>query len=96
MKNFERKAREFRLPMTTTPANLESIFFADSAVFLPFGNKTIMAGYSYQRRGQDSYYVAVYEWTTRDHTCEGEIVLTAISDGFFADNGSAVAWAMAN
>lgn len=94
MTNLEKKAREHRLPMTTTPENLESAFFTDSAVFLTFGNKTLMAGYSYQGRNQNSYYGAVYEWTTGKHTCEDEIRLTAVSEEYFKDNGSAVAWAM--
>ena len=95
MTNLERKAREHRLPMETTPENLESAFFTDSAVFLTFGNRFLMAGYSYQGRGKNSYYGAVYEWTTEEHTCEDGIRLVAVSDEFFADNGSAVAWAMA-
>ena len=48
MTNLEKKARAFRLPMTTTPEILESAFFTDSAVFLTFENKTLMAGYSFQ------------------------------------------------
>lgn len=95
MTNLEKQARTFRLPMTTTPEELESMFFTDTAVFLTFGNKTLMAGYSYQGRNQNSYYGAVYEWTGSGHTCEDEIRLTAVSDEFFADNGSAIAWAMA-
>lgn len=94
MTSLEKKAREHRLPMTTTPENLESAFFTDSAVFLTFGNKTLMAGYSYQGRNQNNYYGAVYEWTTGKHTCEDEIRLIGISDEYFADNGSAIAWAM--
>ena len=81
--------------MTTTPENLETAFFTGDAVFLTFGNKTIMCGYSYQGRGQNSYFAAIYEFTTEDHTCEGEIKLTAVSDTFFPDNGTAAAWALA-
>ena len=94
MTNLERKAREHRLPMTTTPENLETAFFTGSATFLTFGTKTLMAGYSYQGRGQNSYFAAAYEFTTDDHTCEGEIRLTAVSDEYFEDNGHAMAWAM--
>lgn len=94
MTNLEKKARAFRLPMTTTPENLETRFFTDSAVFLTFGNKTLMAGYSYQGMKKNSYYGAVYEWTTANHTCEDEIRLVAVSDEFYADNGNAIAWAM--
>ena len=94
MTNLEKKARERRLPMSTTPENLENAFFTGSATFLTFGNKTLMAGYSYQGRGQNSYFGATYEFTTDDHTCEGEIRLTAVSEEFFEDNGHAIAWAM--
>ena len=94
MTNLERIAREHRLPMTTTPENLETAFFTDNATFLTFGNKTLMAGYSYQGRNQNSYYAAVYAFTTDDHTCEGEIRLETVSTEYFADNGHAIAWAM--
>ena len=96
MTSLEMKARSHRLPMTTTPENLESAFFTDSAVFLTFGEKTLMAGYSYQGRGCRSYFGAVYEFTTEDHTCEGEIKLTEVSPYYFADNGSAIQWALAH
>lgn len=96
MTNLEKKAREYRLPMITTPENLETAFYTDLAVFLTFGNKTLMAGYSYQGRNQNCYYGAVYEWTTKKHTCEDEIRLTAISEEYFKDNGTAIAWAMSH
>ncbi len=94
MTNLERAAREHRLPKTTTPENLETAFFTGDATFLTFGNKTLMAGYSYQGRNQNSYYAAVYAFTTDDHTCEGEIRLETVSGEYFADNGHAIAWAM--
>ena len=95
MTNLEKKAREHRLPTTTTPENIETAFFTGDAVFLNFGSKLLMASYNYQGRGQNSYYAAVYTFTTDDRTCEGEITLTAVSDEYFADNGTAIAWAMA-
>ena len=84
----------YRLPETTTPENLECRFFTDSATFLTFGTKTLMAGYYYNGRNANSYYGAVYEFTTDDHSCEGDIRLVAISEELFADNGHAMAWAM--
>ena len=92
MKN---NAKTYRLPETTTPENLETRFFTGSATFLTFGNKTLMAGYYYSGRNANSYFGAVYEFTTDDHTCEGEIRLTAVSTEMFADNGHALAWGMA-
>ena len=90
------KAKTYRLPETTTPENLETRFFTDSATILTFGNKTLMAGYYYSGRNANSYFGAVYEFTTDDHTCEGEIRLTAVSNEMFKDNGHAIAWAMAH
>ena len=92
MKN---NAKTYRLPETTTPENLETRFFTDAATFLTFGNKTLMAGYYYSGRNANSYFGAVYEYTTADHTCEGEIKLTAVSNEMFEDNGHALAWGMA-
>jgi len=36
---------------------------------------------------------AMYEHTTADKSCEGEIKLTAISDQHFDDAGHALQWA---
>lgn len=96
MKNLKKLARTFRLPETTTPENLETRFFTGNATFLTFGDKTLMAGYFWNGMGANSYYGAVYTFTTDDHSCEGEIRLTAVSDEFFKDNGHAIAWAMAH
>ena len=96
MTNLEFKARTHHLPMEATPETLETAFFTGDATFLTFGNKTLMAGYSYQGRNEPSYFAAVYEFTTDDHTCEGSIQLTAVSEEYFIDNGHAIAWAMAH
>ena len=87
MKN---NAKTYRLPETTTPENLACSW----SCTLDFGNKVLLAGYYYSGRNASSYYGAVYEYTTDDHTCEGEIRLKAVSDEMFADNGHAIAWAM--
>ena len=89
MKN---NARTFRLQETTTPENLA----CDWSVTLNFGDKVLLAGYYCNGRGQNSFFGAVYTFTTADHSCEGEIRLTAVSDEFFADHGHAIAWAMAH
>ena len=87
MKN---NARTFRLPETTTPENLA----CDWSTTLNFGDKILLAGYYYNGRGKISFFGAVYTFTTDDHSCEGEIRLTAVSEDFFPDNGSAIAWAL--
>jgi hypothetical protein len=48
---------------------------------------------TYNRNGL-SYYGATYRFTTADHTCEGEIELTSISEDTFEDNGHAIVWTM--
>ena len=80
-----------RLPLTSTPENLEEHF----STTLTFGNKTLVAGYYYDPNGK-SWYGAVYTFTTADRTCEGEVKLTATSEEQFEDNGHAIAWCMAN
>ena len=92
MKNLKDKAFTYRLPMTSTPENLGMNW----SKILTFGNKVILAGYYYNGRNENSYFGAVYEFAGKDHTCEGEIKLTAVSDEFFEDDGHAIAWAMAN
>ena len=36
------------------------------------------------------------EFTSDDHSCEGEIRLKAASDPIFEDDGHAISWAIAN
>ena len=86
------KAKTYRLPETTTPEDLA----CNWSTTLDFGNKVLLAGPYYSGRGQNSFYGAVYEYTTDDHTCEGQIRLTAVSEELFEDNGHAIAWAMAH
>ncbi len=86
------KAKTYRLPEITTPEDLASNW----STTLDFGNKVLLAGHYYSGHGQNSFYGAVYEYTTDDHTCEGQIRLTAVSEELFKDNGHAIAWAMAH
>ena len=89
MMNIEKRAKEYRLPMTSTPENLEMSF----SKLLTFGNKVLVAGYFYTYKG-NCYYGAAYEFTGSNHTCEGEVKLTAVSEERFEDDGHAIAWAM--
>jgi hypothetical protein len=89
MKNLEKLARTFRLPETTTPENLACYW----STTLNFGDKVLLAGY-YYRHGENSYFAAVFTHTDSNLSCEGEIRLTAVSEDFFPDNGSAIAWAL--
>ena len=65
-------ARTYRLPQTTTPENLGGGW----RCLLTFGNRVLLAGHFYNKG--DRWYGAVYEFTTSDHSCEGEIRLTAL------------------
>ena len=81
--------RIFRLPKTTTPEDLGCRW----SCTLNFGDKILLAGHFYNGAGKPSYYGAVYEFTTDDHTCEGQIKLVCAAAAF-EDNGHAIAWAM--
>lgn len=92
MTNLEKKASTYRLPTSTTSEDLGCRW----ETVINFGNKVLLAGYYYNGRNANCYFGAVYEYTTVNHTCEGNIKLTAVSDEFFADNGHALQWAMAH
>ena len=89
--NTAAKATERRLPLSSTPGNLEMNF----STVLTFGGHTLVAGHFYNPSGK-CYFGAVYALTTGDHTCEGEVRLVSTSEELFEDNGHAIAWAMAN
>ena len=82
--------RTYRLPETTTPEDLGCRW----STILTFGDKVLLAGSYYNGARKPSYFGAVYEFTTDDHTCEGQIRLAAASEVAFEDNGHAIAWAM--
>ena len=63
---------------------------------LTYGDKVLLAGHWYMGRGQNSYFGAVYEFTTKNHSCESPIRLRMVSDVTFPDNGTAIAWALQN
>ena len=84
------RARAFRLSETATPEILDMM----GETTLNYQDKVLLAGYCYNGVGQNSYFGAVYTHTDDDLTCEGEIRLTAISEDFFPDNGTAIAWAI--
>ena len=87
---FAARARTFRLPETTTPENIASRW----GTTLDFQNKVLVAGHHYNGVNQNSFFGAVYTYIDDNLTCEGEVRLTAISDEFFPDNGTAIAWAL--
>lgn len=87
---IEKRAYEYRLPVVTTPEELEIRW----SKVLTFGDKVILAGYFYNGMDKPHYFGAAYRFLTGDHTCEGAIELTAASPTEFSDDGHAVQWAM--
>ena len=83
-------AKLYRLPEITTPEDLACSW----SCTLDFGNKVLLAGHYYSGRNKNSFYGAVYEYTTDDHTCEGAIGLRTASEVEFEDDGHAILWAM--
>jgi hypothetical protein len=79
----------YRLPQTTTPEELEM----NGIRILNFGDQVLLAGHCFSK-GKDYWYGAAYTFTTKNHTCEGEVRLTAVSDKLFEDDGHAIEWAM--
>ena len=84
--------RKYRLPNPTTPEDLECRW----SKVLNFGDKVLLAGYYYNGQNKPSYFGAVYEFLTDDHTCEGTIGLAEVSEVEFSDDGHAIAWAMSH
>ena len=94
IEELRKKARRLRLPENYTPEELETAF--NYSKFLQFGDMVLMAGYHYYDADENGYYGAIYQFTSPKHTCEDEIKLVDISDGFFPDDGHAIQWAMTN
>ena len=86
--------RTYRLPNPTTSEDLEMRFSGMDGKVLNFGDKVLVAGYFYNGRNQPSYFGAVYEYLTEDHSCEGTLGLRAASEVEFEDDGHAIAGAM--
>ncbi|WP_027868870.1 hypothetical protein [Eubacterium sp. AB3007] len=88
------RARELRLPNPATPEDLEMRFSGMDGKVLTYGDKILLTGYFYQGGGKASHFGAVYEFLTEDTSCEGMIGIREISEGYFEDDGHAIAWAI--
>ena len=82
--------KTYRLPNPSTPEDLACRW----SKVLNFGDKVLLAGYYYNGRNNPCYFGAAYEYLTDDHSCEGAIGLSAVSEVAFEDDGHAIAWAM--
>ena len=86
------KARELRIPETSTPESLEGRFSLMEGKTVRYGDYTIIAGYRYNGQGEDSYFWAAYLFTDKNKkTCEDEVRLQAVGNGFLPDDGHALA-----
>lgn len=94
-------AREYRLPLRTSPEDLEGGW----STVLEYENRkgqkrVLLAGRHYTSDGQRwnlCWIAAVYEFTDDSKTtCEDSIGLRELSAEHFSTNGNAIAWAIAN
>ena len=90
-------AAEYRLPLRTTPEDLECDWETVLVFEKPDGTKRILlAGHCYHSDGK-SWIAAVYEFTRDDETTiEDSIGIREVSEERFSTNGNAIAWAIAN
>ena len=85
-------AKEFRLPLRSTPEDLG----CDWETVLRYGDRILLAGHWYNPDGK-SWIAAVYEYLDDDATeCDDMIGIREVSAERFEDNGHAIAWAIAN
>ncbi len=89
------RAMEYRLPLKSTPEDLELRLGRDEGKMLLYGDKILATGYYYEY-GNSGFYGAIYEFLTGDTSCEGELGLRNVSEDRFKDDGHAIAWAMQN
>ena len=83
-------AKEYRLPLKSTPEDLE----CDWDTVLLYGNRILLAGHWYHPDGK-SWIAAVYEFLDDNETgCEDFIGISEVAEERFSDNGHAIAWAI--
>ena len=83
-------AKEYRLPLKSTPEDLE----CDWDTVLLYGKRILLAGYWYHPDGK-SWIAVVYEFLDDNETgCEDFIGIREVAEERFEDNGHAIAWAI--
>ena len=93
--NLNDGMKKYLLRITTTPEELEMRFYGNEGKTILYGDRVLVAGHFWMGSGRPSYYGAVYEFLSEDHSCEGEIGLRAVSEVEHIDEGHAIEWAMA-
>ena len=86
------KNNTYRLPETTTQESLQERW----STVLKYGDYILLAGHYFMGQGKNSYFGAIYTFTTEDKTSEGQVKQEKISTEMYADNGSAIAWCIQN
>lgn len=83
-------AKEYRLPLKSTPEDLKS----DWETVLRYGDRILLAGHWYHNSGRN-WIAAVYEYLDDDETSiEDFIGIREVAEERFEDNGHAIAWAI--
>ena len=93
--NLNDGMKKYLLRTPTTPEELEMCFYGNEGKTILYGDRVLVAGHFWMGSGRPSYYGAVYEFLSEDHSCEGEIGLRAVSEVEHIDEGHAIEWAMA-
>ena len=85
-----KKAKELRIPTTSTPEMLACERFAFQSTQATFGNLTIVASYTYRAstRGKEGYFWAAYK---NEGGIDAPTNLEAVSNEFYEDDGHALA-----
>ena len=85
-------AKEYHLPLKSTPEDMESRW----ETVLRYGDRILVAGHWYNPDGK-SWIAAVYEFLDdNETTCEDFIGIREVAEERFTDNGHAIAWAIRN
>lgn len=92
---IDSRINEYGLRKHATPEELEMRFYGNEGKTILYGDRVLVAGHFWMGSGRPSYYGAVYEFLSDDHSCEGEIGLRAVSEVEHIDEGHAIEWAMA-
>ena len=87
--------KEYGLRNHTTPEELEMRFSGMDGKTLLYGERVLVAGFYWNGSGTPSYFGAVYEFLSDDHSCEGVIGLREVSEVDHMDEGHAIKWALA-
>ena len=94
MSKMTERAKAHRLPLKTTPEDLE-MEFRFSTRPIKYGNKVLLAVHHYDHGSR--WFGAIYEFLDDTATtCEDFIGICDFSNAAFEDEGHAIEWAIKN